>query len=163
MRTEAGLIPRTQDSKHGSFAVALIGNGNDNPPIWNFNLDSPFIPSSQAHIKPPNTFCALCLGEYHQDEMVIVYGCMHNFHQNCAHLWSADRGWCSVCQREVKYQGQAYTYSYPAQGTPIKGFNVVSPVSATTQQQLATPNLFVVTPYVSRGHDYSERTNAPMP
>ncbi|EER18416.1 RING-H2 finger protein ATL2E, putative [Perkinsus marinus ATCC 50983] len=48
--------------------------------------------------------CAICLGEFENDEMVCELKCGHIFHEECVHGWfvSSRKPRCPVCRMEVK-------------------------------------------------------------
>lgn len=49
----------------------------------------------------PDTACAVCLGEYEDDELVATLPCGHSFHRDCIQRWLRHEGSCPQCRRKI--------------------------------------------------------------
>ncbi|EER16180.1 conserved hypothetical protein [Perkinsus marinus ATCC 50983] len=64
--------------------------------------------------------CAICLGEFENDEMVCELKCGHIFHEECVHGWfvSSRKPRCPVCRMEVESNKDAEEGVEESSNTP---------------------------------------------
>ena len=50
---------------------------------------------------PPNTECAICMGQIAEDDDVMVTPCHHAFHTECLSRWMDEQLICPICRAEI--------------------------------------------------------------
>ncbi|KAJ1423173.1 hypothetical protein B484DRAFT_331862, partial [Ochromonadaceae sp. CCMP2298] len=55
--------------------------------------------------------CAVCLGGYAEQQVVVVLPCLHSYHRECITQWLLSTALCPLCKRAVR----------PPPGPPVTG------------------------------------------
>ncbi|KAK9053739.1 hypothetical protein SSX86_024813 [Deinandra increscens subsp. villosa] len=89
-----GNIPSLRFQSHGldSLVVQMI-------PVTQFNRKSE---TGKENRGDKSTECAICLGEYEDDEWVkTIPNCFHVFHVSCIDTWFETHSSCPLCRSDV--------------------------------------------------------------
>ena len=125
-RSKFSLMSRFRRGKKGSLAgpTAASGGAVNNAPVEYLTLED-----------EQDAVCAICLGDYEDEEELRKMQCNHYFHKDCVDEWLRIHRNCPLCKRDIDdltsgSGGAATSESAPLPATP--------PVAARATQNQST-------------------------
>eukprot|EP00461_Guttulinopsis_vulgaris_P002847 UN02848 len=96
----------------------------------------------QHQVKGNASECAICLTDFEEEQEVIIYGCKHAFHSQCAVEWAKLNRTCSICRADPFADAPADDVNHNNNTTTNNNTNNTNPTTATTNDEFTLFNIF---------------------